>query len=93
MRLVLLSTAALAIGLAIGVVALTAVLRFGLERATDDAADRTADEVASLLDEGRLPDPIPVGGTTLVQVWTSRAGCSRHRPVPTGWWRRCPRTR
>jgi hypothetical protein len=34
-RLVLLSTAALAIGLAIGVVALTAVLRFGLERATD----------------------------------------------------------
>lgn len=67
-RLVLLSTAALAIGLAIGVVALTAVLRFGLERATDDAAARTADEVASLLDEGRLPDPIPVGGTTLVQV-------------------------
>ena len=68
MRLVLLSTAALAIGLAIGVVALTAVLRFGLERATDDAANRTADEVAALLDEGRLPDPIPVGGTTLVQV-------------------------
>jgi len=68
MRLVLLSTAALAIGLAIGVVALTAVLRFGLERATDDAAARTADEVASLIDEGRLPDPIPVGGTTLVQV-------------------------
>ena len=68
MRLVLLSSAALAIGLAIGVVALTAVLRFGLERATDDAANRTADEVAALLDEGRLPDPIPVGGTTLVQV-------------------------
>lgn len=67
-RLVLLSTAALAIGLAIGVIALTAVLRFGLERATDDAAARTTDEVASLLDEGRLPDPIPVGGTTLVQV-------------------------
>jgi len=65
---VLLSTAALAIGLAIGVLALTAVLRFGLERATDDAANRTADEVAALLDEGRLPDPIPVGGTTLVQV-------------------------
>ena len=68
MRLVLLSTAALAIGLAIGVLALTAVLRFGLERATDDAANRTADEVGALLDEGRLPDPIPVGGTTLVQV-------------------------
>ena len=68
MRLVLLSTAALAIGLAIGVVALTAVLRFGLERATDDDAARTVDEVASLIDEGRLPDPIPVGGTTLVQV-------------------------
>ena len=46
MRLVVLSTAALAIGLAIGVVALTAVLRFGLERATDDAANRTADTTA-----------------------------------------------
>ncbi len=64
----LLSTVALAVGLAIGVVALTAVLRFGLERATDDAAAQTAGDVASLIDEGRLPDPIPAGGTTLVQV-------------------------
>ncbi len=68
MRLLLVSTVALAVGLAIGVFALTAVLRFGLVRATDDAARKAADGVAALVDEGRLPDPIPSGATTVVQV-------------------------
>ena len=67
-RLLLVSTVALAVGLAIGVFALTALLRFGLVRATDDAAEKAADGVAALVEEGRLPDPIPSGATTVIQV-------------------------
>ena len=44
------------------------VLRVRLERASDDAARQTAQEVVALVDGGRLPDPVPAGGTTLVQV-------------------------
>jgi len=67
-RLVLLTTAGLAVGLLVGGVVLTVVLRLGLERAADDAIQRTAQEVAGLIESDRLPDPIPAGGTTLVQV-------------------------
>ncbi|MET0965627.1 MAG: ATP-binding protein [Nakamurella sp.] len=67
-RLVLLTTAGLAVGLIVGGVVLTVVLRLGLERAADDAIQRTAQEVADLIESDRLPDPIPAGGTTLVQV-------------------------
>jgi signal transduction histidine kinase len=67
-RLVLLSTAGLAVGLIVGAVVLTAVLRLGLERAADDAIQQTAHEVTGLIENDRLPDPIPAGGTTLVQV-------------------------
>jgi signal transduction histidine kinase len=65
---VVLSTAALAVGLAVGAVVLVLVLRFGLERASDEVARQTAQEVVELIDANRLPDPIPAGGTTLVQV-------------------------
>ena len=64
----LLATVGLAIGLAIGGVALTVLLRSGLERASDETARQTAQDVALLVDAGRLPDPVPAGGTTLVQV-------------------------
>jgi len=67
-RLVLLTTAGLALGLIVGGVVLTVVLRIGLERAADDAIQRTAQEVADLIESDRLPNPIPAGGTTLVQV-------------------------
>jgi len=67
-RLVLLTTAGLAVGLIVGGVVLTVVLRVGLERAADNSIQRTAEEVASLIESDRLPDPIPAGGTTLVQV-------------------------
>ena len=63
-----LSTAALAVGLAVGAVLLVVVLRIGLERASDEAARQTAQEVVGLIGGNRLPDPIPAGGTTLVQV-------------------------
>ena len=67
-RLVLLATIGLAVGLAVGGIALTVLLRAGLERASDEAARRTAQDVVVLVDAGRLPDPLPAGGTTLVQV-------------------------
>ncbi len=67
-RLILLGTGGLAVGLAIGGVLLVAVLRSGLEGAVDEAATQTAREVAELIQAGRLPDPIPSGGTTIVQV-------------------------
>ena len=67
-RLTLLATVGLAVGLAIGGVALVVLLRAGLERASDEAARQTAREVVVLVDAGRLPDPIPAGGTSLVQV-------------------------
>ena len=55
-------------GLIVGGVVLTVVLRLGLERAADEAIKQTAQEVAQLIDSDRLPDPVPAGGTTLVQV-------------------------
>ncbi|MET0863320.1 MAG: two-component sensor histidine kinase, partial [Nakamurella sp.] len=67
-RLVLLTTIGVAVGLIIGGVVLTEVLRIGLERAADEAIERTAQEVAQLIDSERLPDPVLAGGTTLVQV-------------------------
>ncbi len=67
-RLVLLTTIGLAVGLAAGGVVLTVVLRIGLERASDDAARHVGQEVVALIDSDRLPDPVPAGGTTLVQV-------------------------
>jgi signal transduction histidine kinase len=64
----MLSTVGLAIGLAVGGFVLTVVLRAGLERASDDASAQSAREVDLLITTDRLPDPIPAGGTTLVQV-------------------------
>lgn len=67
-RLILLGTAGLAVGLAFGGFVLVTVLRTSLERTVDSAATQTARDVAALIDANRLPDPIPAGGTTVVQV-------------------------
>lgn len=67
-RLILVGTAGLALGLAVGGFVLVTVLQTTLERTVDSAARRTAQDVAALIDTDRLPDPIPAGGTTVVQV-------------------------
>ncbi|MBA3338893.1 MAG: HAMP domain-containing histidine kinase [Geodermatophilaceae bacterium] len=67
-RLILLGAAGLAVGLAFGGFVLVTVLRASLERTVDSAATQTARDVAALIDANRLPDPIPAGGTTVVQV-------------------------
>lgn len=67
-RLILLGTAGLAVGLAAGGLVLVTVLQSTLERTVDSAATQTARDVAALITADRLPDPIPAGGTTVVQV-------------------------
>jgi signal transduction histidine kinase len=47
---------------------LYAVLGAGLQRTTDSEARSSAQEVAALVAQQRLPDPIPVSGAQVVQV-------------------------
>ena len=71
-RLLLIGLAGLATALAVGSVALYTVLTVVSYRMLDDAANATAREVADLVDQQRLPDPIPVTGGQVVQVVDAR---------------------
>jgi hypothetical protein len=57
--------------LAIGSFALYGVLTLVSFRTLDDAGQATVAEVADLVDRDRLPDPIPVTGSQIVQVLDS----------------------
>jgi len=67
-RLMLIGVVGLIIGLALGGIALVAALGYSLQRTVDTEAVRTAEDVASLVDLGALPQPVPVTGAHLVQV-------------------------
>ncbi|GAA0262974.1 HAMP domain-containing sensor histidine kinase [Cryptosporangium japonicum] len=67
-RLVALATAAVVVALAVSTVVLVVVLKSTLERALDAAARQTGEDVAALVETENLPNPIPAGGTTVVQV-------------------------
>ena len=67
-RLVLIGTTGLALGLLAGGLVLVGVLHLVLKRSLDEGARRTAADVAALVDEGRLADPVPTAGTQVVQV-------------------------
>jgi signal transduction histidine kinase len=68
-RLTLITSAGLALALAVAAVLLVNALRLSLIRALDDSARQGAAEVAALINQGRLPDPVPVGsGTITIQV-------------------------
>ena len=71
-RLLLIGVAGLATALAVGSVALYGVLSLVSYRTLDASANATGREVADLVDRGRLPDPIPVTGSQIVQVVDSR---------------------
>ena len=60
-----------AVALAIGSFALYGVLTLVSFRTIDDAGQATVAEVADLVDRDRLPDPIPVTGSQIVQVLDS----------------------
>ena len=68
-RLTLVTSAGLALALAAAAVLLVSALRVSLIRGLDDSARQGAVEVAALIDQNRLPDPVPVAaGTLTVQV-------------------------
>ncbi len=68
-RLTMITSAGLAVALAVAAVLLVNALRLSLIRGLDDSARQGAAEVAALIDQNRLPDPVPVGsGTITIQV-------------------------
>ncbi len=70
-RLTVIATAGLAVGLAVGGLLLVAVIGSVLVRGVDAGSRQTAQDVAGLISEGALSDPIPTGGTQIVQVLDS----------------------
>ncbi|MGH3286969.1 MAG: sensor histidine kinase [Streptosporangiaceae bacterium] len=72
-RLTLITSAGLALALAAAALLLVNALRLSLIRGLDDSARQGAAEVAALIDQNRLPDPVPVGsGTITIQVLDAR---------------------
>ena len=72
-RLTLITSAGLAIALAAAAVLLANALRVALTRGLDDSARQGALEVAALIDQNRLPNPVPVApGTITIQVLDGR---------------------
>ena len=68
-RLTLATSAGLALALALAAVLLVSALHASLVRDLDVSARQGAVEVAALLDENRLPSPVPVApGTLTIQV-------------------------
>ena len=58
----------LAVALLMGGITLIVALRIAVDRGTDAAARATAEQVAAMVAEDRLPTPIPVSGSQLIQV-------------------------
>jgi signal transduction histidine kinase len=69
-RLTLVATALLGAGLAVAGALLGTTVAHSLRAALDAGALQSGREVAALVDTGRLPDPLPVGGaaTAVIQV-------------------------
>ena len=68
-RLTLVTSAGLALALAAAAVLLVNALRVALISGLDDSARQGAVEVAALIDQNRLPNPVPVApGTLTIQV-------------------------
>ncbi|GAA2486338.1 ATP-binding protein [Terrabacter carboxydivorans] len=67
-RLMLVGLAGVAGALVIGGVLLYAVLTASLGRSLEGTARASAQQVALLVDSGRMPDPVPVSGSQVVQV-------------------------
>jgi signal transduction histidine kinase len=67
-RLMIIGVSGLAISLLIGGLALFTALRVTVDRTLDTAARATAEQVAVMVAEDRLPSPIPVSGAQVIQV-------------------------
>ncbi|MDX6320428.1 MAG: hypothetical protein QOF52_286 [Propionibacteriaceae bacterium] len=71
-RLMVIGVTGVVVGLAAGGVGLYAVLTITVNRTLDNEALASAREVAAMVDEGRLPAPVPVSGAQLIQVVDNR---------------------
>ncbi|MEO6145224.1 MAG: ATP-binding protein [Dermatophilaceae bacterium] len=67
-RLMAVGVTGVALALALGSIALYAVLTLTVNRALDDSALASARSVAAMVDNNTVPDPLPVSGSHLVQV-------------------------
>jgi signal transduction histidine kinase len=67
-RLTLTTSAGLAVALALAALLLLNALRLSLNRTLDDSARQGAAGVAALIDQNRLPDPVPVAGTGSITI-------------------------
>jgi signal transduction histidine kinase len=71
-RLMAVGLVGVAAALVLGGLLLYAAVAVSLDRATVREARSSADDVAALVDQGRLPDPVPVSGALVVQVLDDR---------------------
>ncbi len=67
-RLMIIGLVGVAAGLIIAGFAFYATLTFTIDRTLDNEATASADEVASMINDDRLPSPVPVSGAQVVQV-------------------------
>lgn len=74
-RLIGIGSAGVTAGLALGGLILVQTLSYTLQRSLDQNATATAKGVAALVESGRLPDPIPLGGgASVIQVIGPKGG-------------------
>ena len=67
-RLMIIGLAGVGIALIMGGLAFFGALTYSVDRTLDTEALASAQEVAAMVDENRLPSPIPVSGAQVVQV-------------------------
>jgi signal transduction histidine kinase len=67
-RLMIIGLAGVGTALIMGGLAFFAALTYSVDRTLDNETMATAHEVAAMVDENRLPNPIPVSGAQVVQV-------------------------
>jgi signal transduction histidine kinase len=67
-RLMIIGLAGVGIALIMGGLAFFAALTYSVDRTLDNEARASAQEVAAMVNENRLPSPIPVSGVQVVQV-------------------------
>ena len=67
-RLMIIGLAGVGIALIMGGLAFFAALTYSVNRTLDNEALASAQEVAAMVNENRLPSPIPVSGAQVVQV-------------------------
>jgi signal transduction histidine kinase len=67
-RLMIIGLAGVGIALIMGGLAFFGALTYSVDRTLDNEALATAQEVAAMVNENRLPSPIPVSGAQVVQV-------------------------